>query len=316
MSKRSRVTVLGSLNMDISVTVPRLPGPGQTVLGSAASFTPGGKGANQAVAAARLGAEVRMTGCVGDDDFGRQLLAGLRDAGVHVGQVRQVKEVPTGLAMISVDDAGENLITVAPGANHEVTGQDVAAAFAGPADVLVISAEIPVPAIRSALARALDAPKVLNLAPAPADAAAIVADGPDWLVVNESEAAAALGRPVAGLDEAARAAAGLAAQGARHAVVTAGPHGAALAPGGQAIPGFRVEAVDTVGAGDAFVGALAVALGAGVPATEAVRAAAAAGAAAATRHGAQAGMPHPADIIRVTGFTGPWTGNITRISGG
>jgi ribokinase len=320
MSKRSRVTVLGSLNMDISVTVPRLPGPGQTVLGSAASFTPGGKGANQAVAAARLGAEVRMAGCVGDDDFGRRLLAGLRDAGVHTGQVRLVTQVPTGLAMISVDDAGENLITVAPGANHQVGEEDVAAALGAPADVLVISAEIPVPAIRSALARTLEAPKVLNLAPAPAGAAAIVAAGPDWLVVNESEAAAVLGRPVTGLDDAARAAAELTARGARHAVVTAGPHGAALARQEGAGPvttkGFRVEAVDTVGAGDAFVGALALALGAGVAPAGAVEMAAAAGAAAATRPGAQAGMPSPADILAATGFAWPRVGNISGNGGG
>src|SRR5690349_510161 len=176
MSERPRVTVLGSLNMDISVTVPRLPGPGQTVLGSAASFTPGGKGANQAVAAARLGAGVGMVGCVGEDDFGRRLLAALREAGVRAGQVRQVADVPTGLAMISVDSAGENIITVAPGANHEVGEEDVAAALETPGDVLVISAEIPVPAIRSALARSTRALRLLNLAPAPADAKAIVAE--------------------------------------------------------------------------------------------------------------------------------------------
>src|ERR1700729_1227885 len=119
MTKRPRATVLGSLNMDISVTVPRLPGPGATVLGSAAQFTPGGKGANQAVAAARLGAEVRMVGCVGDDDFGRRLLVALRDEAVDTSTVRVVTGVPTGLAMIAVDEAGENLIIVAPGANRE-----------------------------------------------------------------------------------------------------------------------------------------------------------------------------------------------------
>jgi ribokinase len=314
VSKRPLLTVLGSLNMDISVTVPRLPAPGQTVLGSAATFTPGGKGANQAVAAARLGARVRMVGCVGDDAFGRQLLAALRDEGVDAGRVRQARNVPTGLAMIAVDEAGENLITVAPGANHEVGEDDVAAA--DPCDVLVISAEIPVPAVRSALAagRRTGTLTVLNLAPAPAGAAAIVADAPDWLVVNESEAAAVLGRPVTGLDGAQTAAAELAARGPRHAVVTAGARGAALAGprATTAIPGFGVEAVDTVGAGDAFVGALAAALGTGVPPAEAVTAAAAAGAAAATRHGAQAGMPRPADIIEVTGFTWPSAGNISR----
>jgi len=316
MGNRPRVTVLGSLNMDISVTVPRLPEPGATVLGSPARFTPGGKGANQAVAAARLGADVRMAGCVGDDDFGRQLLAALREENIAADDVRTVPRVPTGLAMISVDPAGENLITVAPGTNHEVGAGEVAAAASSPGDVLVICAEIPVPAIRAALARARAARCILNLAPVPEppdEAAAIVADGVDWLVVNETEAAAVLGRKVEGLADAAEAAAGLVAAGARHAVVTAGAHGAALAPGTgpdgapQAIEAFGVEAVDTVGAGDTFVGALAVALAAGVPPAEAVRAAAAAGATAATRHGAQAGMPRPADILAVTGLT--WSVN-------
>ena len=304
MRNRPRVTVLGSLNMDISVTVPRLPEPGATVLGSAARFTPGGKGANQAVAAARLGADVRMAGCVGDDDFGRRLLAGLREEGVNADGVRVTANAPTGLAMISVDHAGENIITVAPGANHEVGDEQVAAA-AGRGDILVICAEIPVPAIKAALARA--ARCILNLAPALPDAAAIVAAGVDWLVVNETEAAAVLGRPVSGLAEAGQAAAALITAGARHAVVTAGAHGAALAGPDTtaAISAVRVHAVDTVGAGDTFVGALAVALAAGIPAAEAVRAAAAAGATAATRPGAQAGMPRPADILATTGMVWP-----------
>ena len=329
MGNPPQVTVLGSLNMDISVTVPRLPGPGATVLGSAARFTPGGKGANQAVAAARLGAVVRMAGCVGDDDFGRQLLAALRAEGVDAGAVRTVTGTPTGLAMISVDRAGENLITVAPGANHEVGEEQVAAAVSHGGGVLVICAEIPVPAIMAALTRAQGKHCVLNLAPVPeppAEAAAIVAgQHPDWLVVNETEAAAALGRPVSGLTEAAQAAAALTMAGARHAVVTAGAHGVALAAAqtanaaravnaaqaanaakaAETIPAFGVRAVDTVGAGDTFVGALAAALAAVVPAAEAVRAAAAAGATAATRPGAQAGMPRPEDIRAATGLIWP-----------
>src|SRR5580658_6249690 len=135
MTKRPRVTVLGSLNMDISVTVPRLPAPGATVLGGTARFTPGGKGANQAVAAARLGAEVRMVGCVGDDDFGRQLLAALRAEGIDTHAVRTVTSVPTGLAMIAVDEAGENLIVVAPGANHQVGPADVVKTAANSGDI-------------------------------------------------------------------------------------------------------------------------------------------------------------------------------------
>ena len=307
MGNRPQVTVLGSLNMDISVSVPRLPEPGATVLGSAARFTPGGKGANQAVAAARLGARVLMAGCVGDDDFGRRLLAALREEGVDAGGVRTVAGVPTGLAMISVDQAGENLITVAPGANHEVGPVEVGAVVAAdrPDDVLVICAEIPVPAIMSALTQGTHC--VLNLAPAPPEAAEIVAAGVDWLVVNETEAAAVLGRKVDGLKDAAQAATALVAAGARHAVVTAGAHGAALAGPhpAETVRAFGVQAVDTVGAGDTFVGALAVALAAGVPAAEAVRAAAAAGATAATRPGAQAGMPRPADIRAATGLTWP-----------
>ena len=310
MRNRPRVTVLGSLNMDISVTVPRLPEPGATVLGSAARFTPGGKGANQAVAAARLGAGVRMAGCVGDDDFGRRLLAALRDEGVNADGVRVTADAPTGLAMISVDAAGENIITVAPGANHEVGAAEIEAAAGGPGDVLVICAEIPVPAIKAALARATLAQAarfILNLAPAPPDAAGVVAAGVDWLVVNETEAAAVLGRAVSGLAEAGQAAAALIAAGARHAVVTAGAHGVALAgPDPTATIGaFRVDAVDTVGAGDTFVGALAVALAAGIPAAEAVRAASAAAATAVTRPGAQAGMPRPADILATTGLVWP-----------
>src|SRR5579875_1482905 len=261
-ARRPRVAVLGSLNMDISVTVPQLPAPGATVLGSAARFSPGGKGANQAVAAARLGAQVAMAGCVGGDEFGRTLLAALRAESVDVTGVREVSDVPSGLALITVDPAGENIITVAPGANDAVGEAEVAAACGRPHDALLISAEIPVPAIRAALARArgTSRPCLLNLAPAPREARAILGGGTGWLVVNEPEASAVLGRPVAGLEGAQAAAGELAASGARHAVVTAGAEGAALATAEQqmTVPGFRVHAVDSVGAGDTFAGALAV----------------------------------------------------------
>ena len=362
----ARLTVLGSLNMDISVTVPELPVPGATVLGRAAVFAPGGKGANQAVAAARLGADagmpVAMIGCTGDDDFGRTLREALRAEGIDDSRVRIVAGAPTGIAMITVDHAGENMITVAPGANHEVSTADITAADPAPSspdaadsagsvsaasnasrDVLVISAEVPIPVITAALAgsagRAL---RVLNLAPAPSRAAAaeLVAAGPEWLVVNESEAAAVLGRTVAGLAEAADAAGDLVAAGARNAVVTAGAAGAAYCgprppaaprppadarpsadarppaaprpaaadrPGVVTVPGFTVTAIDTVGAGDTFVGALAVALAAGVPPVDAVTAAAAAGAAAAARPGTQSGMPRPADVLAATGHRWPVT---------
>ena len=387
----ARLTVIGSLNMDISVTVPSLPGPGATVLGRAAVFAPGGKGANQAVAAARLGGEelsVAMIGCTGDDDFGRTLRAALRAEGVDDSAVRTVAGVPTGIAMITVDQAGENIITVAPGANAELSVADVTDAAAASSTagaepertvpdlarpaaasssgkraasaVLVISAEVPVPAISAALAASAGrALRVLNLAPAPPEAAELVAARPDWLVVNESEAAAVLGRPVSGLTEAAAAAADLVAAGAVNAVVTAGAAGAAYCgpenpddrPGPQTgedrpgppaavdgplgpqtaaghglreadggghsagagdgkpvvvtVPGFKVQATDTVGAGDTFVGALAVALAAGIGPVDAVTAASAAGATAATRPGTQSGMPRPADVLAVTGHRWP-----------
>jgi ribokinase len=309
MTAAPRVTVLGSMNMDISVTVPRLPGPGATVLGSAARFAPGGKGGNQAVAAARLGARARMVGCVGDDDFGVRLTGALRAESVDTSAVRLVPEMASGLALITVDPDGENMITVAAGANQAVGDAEVSAALAAPGGVLVISAEIPVPAIAAALARA--AAKrvtcVLNLAPAPAAAARLLSGGVDWLVLNEPEAATVLGHPVAGLAGARPAAVELAQAGARHVVVTAGAQGAAFAgpDGAGAVPAFPVRAVDSVGAGDTFVGALAIAVGADVPPGEAVRAACAAAAVAAARPGTQDAMPHPSDVLALTGVRWP-----------
>ncbi len=336
--------------MDISVTVSRLPAPGMTVLGGVASYAPGGKGANQAVAAARLGAQVRMVGCVGEDDFGGRLRDALREEGIDDTGVRAVPGAPTGLAMITVDESGENMITVAPGANREVGKPEIAAiaATARPAvrrhpgdaseglpgirdtagpgrpsgtpascRALVVSAEIPEAAIGAALAAGGAGPRILNLAPAPPSSRQLLAvTGTDWLVVNEPEAAAVLGRRVSGLAGAASAAAELAALGSCHAVVTAGAAGAAYCARGSgnavAVPGFRVRAVDTVGAGDTFVGALAVAIAAGVSPAEAVRAACAAGAAATTRPGTQPGMPRPREILAATGLTWPAPGSSAR----
>jgi ribokinase len=316
MARRAAVTVLGSLNTDISLPVPHLPGPGETVLAAAAAtFGAGGKGANQAVAAARLGAAARMVGCCGDDEFGARLRAGLEAEGIGVAGLRAVPGVASGLALITVDPAGENSIAVAAGANGLAGDAEVTAAFAEPCDVLVLSAEIPVPVLAAALrrARADGVRTMLNLAPVPGGAAGLLAECPGWLVVNVQEAAALAGRPEGAppQDEAALgagAAAGLAAGlGGGHVVVTLGAAGAALAgpSGTAAVPGFPVTAVDTVGAGDAFVGALAVALASGLDPAAAVTAACAAGAAAATRRGAQAALPRPADVLAATGFAWP-----------
>ena len=308
MRQRPRVTVVGSLNTDISLAVPHLPGPGETVLSaSGAVVGGGGKGANQAVAAARLGAAVRMVGCCGDDDFGAGLRAGLAAEGVDAAGVRVVTGAASGVALITVDAAGENAIAVAAGANGLAGEQEVAAAFAAPCDALVLSAEIPPTVLAGVLDRARQAGVlcVLNLAPAPDGAAGLLAGGVDWLVVNEQEAAVVLGRPAAG----EAAAAELAGLGAHHAVVTLGAAGAVLAPGPMTVPGFPVASVDSVGAGDAFVAALAVALAAGVEPAGAVRAACAAGAAATTRRGAQAALPGPADVLAATGVAWPLAGS-------
>jgi ribokinase len=309
MEQRPRVTVLGSMNMDISVTVPRLAGPGETVLGSAARLLPGGKGGNCALAAARLGAAVRMTGCCGDDDFGAALTSALRTGGVDVTGVRAVAGASSGIALITVDAAGENSITVAPGANGRAGEPEVAAAFTAPADVLVLSAEIPVPVLAAALdrARAARVTSVLNLAPVPAGARPLVGSGVDWLVVNAPEAGLILGRPVADPAAARSAAAELARAGARQVAVTLGPAGAVYGTpdGTGAVPGFRVPSVDSVGAGDAFVAALAVAVAAGTPPPEAVRLACAVGATAVTRSGAQEALPTGADVLAATGVRWP-----------
>ena len=328
-----RITVLGSLNMDISVTVPRLAGPGETVLGSAARLQPGGKGANQAVAAARLGASVRMAGCCGDDDFGRTLRSALEAAGVDVTAVRVLPGVPSGLALITVDATGENSITVAPGANGLAGPPEAAASAAAGCDALILSAEIPVPVLAAALdrARAAGVMTVLNLAPAPPDAAGLLTAGADWLIVNAPEAAAILGRPVADPAGARAAVADLAGATGGHAVITLGRDGAVLAgpvladpvladpvladpvlanpvlanPGGAlAVPGFSVDSVDSVGAGDAFVAALGVAVASGVAAPEAVRLACAVAATAVTRPGAQDSLPAGPDVLAATGV--PW----------
>ena len=309
MPQPPKITVLGSLNMDISVTVPRLAGPGETVLGSAARLQPGGKGANQAVAAARLGASVRMAGCCGDDDFGRTLRSALEDAGVDASAVRVLPGVASGLALITVDAGGENSITVAPGANGLAGPPEAAASAAMPCDALILSAEIPVPVLAAALdrARAARVMTVLNLAPAPADASVLLAAGVDWLIVNAPEAGSILGRTVTGPAGAQGAAADLAREGAGHVVITLGRDGAVLAgpDAALAVPGFSVPSVDSVGAGDAFVAALGVAVASGVMPPEAVRLACAVAATAVTRPGAQDGLPAGPDVLAATGVRWP-----------
>ncbi|HSR24550.1 MAG TPA: ribokinase, partial [Candidatus Eisenbacteria bacterium] len=286
--------------------VRELPRPGETALGGSLRTFTGGKGANQAVAAARLGGRVAMVGRVGRDAGGDALVGQLERDGVDVAGVARDDEEPTGTALIMVDRRGENLIAVTSGANGRVGAADVDRALRAlePDGLLVLQLEIPVEAAALAIRRGRRV--LLNAAPA----AALDRDllrGVEVLLVNESEAGALLGRPVADATAGMEAAWALHAAGARLAVVTLGAAGSALcdAGGPRRVEPFPVETVDTTAAGDAFAGALAVGLAAGLPAGAAARLASAAGAAAASREGAQASLPTAADLARMFGVQAP-----------
>jgi ribokinase len=290
------IVVVGSLNMDLVIRAPRIPRPGETIIGGAFHTVPGGKGANQAVAAARLGAGVSMVGRVGRDAFGGALLENLVADGIDHAFVVQDGEAASGVALIVVDDNGENSIVVSSGANMRLSLADVEAAGSviAAADVLVMQLEVPLESvIRSAeLARAQGVQVMLNPAPArplPARLLSMV----DVLVPNETEAAILAGLPVDTQVEAERAAEALLGSGVGTVILTLGERGAlpAGAGEGEIHPAFDVQPVDTTAAGDAFVAGLAVALAEGKELGEAVRWANAAGGLAATQLGAQPSLP-------------------------
>ncbi|TAN33865.1 ribokinase [bacterium] len=299
-----RIVVIGSLNVDLVVQVPRLPVPGQTVTGDRLRTFSGGKGANQAVAAARLGGDVSMVGRVGGEPFGAMLLSGLQENGVDTGAVSRDPDEPSGTALILVEAGGQNTIALAPGANNAVGDADIALALnrLDRGDFLVLQLEIPLATVRRAIigARRRGARAVLNAAPA-ARIEPDILKGLDVLVVNESEATAIFGIAVQDLPTAHQAVRAAAAAGVRLAVVTVGASGAVFSRGGDSrqVSAFDIEAVDATAAGDAFVGALVVALDHGLDAEEAVRFANAAGAATAAGHGAQSSLPTRDDLRRL-----------------
>ncbi|HUS81027.1 MAG TPA: ribokinase [Armatimonadota bacterium] len=290
------VVVLGSLNVDLVVRTERMPRPGETVLGDQFGTVPGGKGANQAAAAARLGARVEMVGCLGDDPFGPTLRNNLQALGVGTARVRTVAATATGIAMIVVDAHGENSIVVAPGANAAMTAEDVqnARALMRGARYLVMQCEVPVAVIRAAaaLAAELRVPVILNAAPAHGIDREILAQVA-YVIVNEHEAEHVTGIPVQDLDAAGCAGLAMLAMGVAHPIVTLGPNGALFASRGSTVhvPARPVNVVDTTAAGDAFVGALTVALLRDYPLREAVRYATCAGTLATTVLGAQPSLP-------------------------
>jgi ribokinase len=287
------VVVFGSINLDLVTRVPRLPSPGETLIGSSFASYPGGKGANQALAAARAGAAVRMYGAVGRDAAAETALALLRDGSVDVSGVRAV-DAPTGCATILVDDTGENAIVVVPGANEKVDSDAVPDAVLAPGAVLLLQQEVPAPANTPLIARAARAGMriVLNAAPARPLARELLAMIAT-LIVNESEAAS-LG-PLLGWPPESGAFAGAAAADidGLEVIVTRGAAGALSVRGHQSIQvaAPRVDVIDTTGAGDAFAGAFAAALDAGDDRIRALSVAAAAGSLACTMHGAQPALP-------------------------
>lgn len=292
------ITVVGSINLDLIATVGRLPGPGETVPGDGFSTAAGGKGANQALAAARAGAKVRMVGAIGRDAHAAQATALLADAGVRLAGVAET-EAPTGIAMILVGGDGENMIAVVPGANAAVTEAVVDGLDFAPGEHVLLQHEIPLATVERALDRTRDAGAVslLNTAPFRAEAAGLLAKA-DVVIANESEFdlyADLLALAGATREERMRA---LAASSGRAVVVTLGGEGAlAATPDGvlkvEALP---VKPVDTVGAGDTFCGYLAASLADGLPLEDALRRAAAAGSLACLKPGAQPAIPLAAEV--------------------
>lgn len=296
-----RVLVVGSLNMDVVVEATRLPHTGETVLGQRAHYLSGGKGANQAVAAARLGAETAMIGAVGKDAFGMELKRAMELAGIAVDTIATVEEIHTGMASITLSE-GDNRIIVVPGANSFCSPADIdrhEACFAS-ADIILLQLEIPLETVAYAarMAKRHGKPVVLNPAPAQSLSAGFMSLI-DYVTPNRSELALLAGMPE--LDEGDCNAEALVAamrklqtQGAGSVVVTLGAAGAiALGAGGELIqvPGIPMEVVDTTGAGDCFNGALACALVRGGTLEEAIQFAVVASALSVTKLGAQSGMP-------------------------
>lgn len=290
---RPRIVVVGSTNTDLVVTVPRFPEPGETVLGSDLRQVAGGKGANQAVAAARLGGQVSFVARVGDDDYGRQTIANLQSEGIETTHVLVTPGTASGVALISVQpDTGENSIVVAPGANSRLSVADIAAAtdLFKAADVIVVSLEIPLETVQAAIALGRATQRLVILNPAPAlPLAPEVLSQVDVLTPNERELKDLGGSSF------------LLSLGIKTIVTTSGARGARLETKQEklSLAAPHVVAVDTVGAGDCFTGALAVELGRGKQLQESVKFAIAAASHQVTRHGAQSAMPRREDAERL-----------------
>jgi ribokinase len=304
-----KIVVVGSSNTDLIVQANRAPRAGETVIGHNFAIAPGGKGANQAVAAARLGAEVVLIARVGDDDFGTRAVEGYQGDGIDNRFIKADPTAPSGVALIVVEKGGENRIIVVPGANGNLSPEDVRAAeevIAG-AQTLLVQLEIPLETVEEALALGAKRNLITVLNPAPARPVSdAILKHVRILTPNEVEASVLTGLSIGTHEEVEKAAQMLLAQGPEVVIVTLGAEGALLVTEQETtlVPGFPVEAVDTTAAGDAFNGGLAVALARGDSLGDAVRYGCAAGALSVTKLGAQPSLPIAAEVEKFLALQG------------
>ena len=294
--------VFGSINMDLVVTTPQLPKPGETLTGHTYFTAPGGKGANQAVAAARLGAETVMVGRVGNDAFAEPLVENLAQNGVDTAAVQADPSVSSGVALIQVEDSGENTIVIIPGSNGTVGEADVArlATVLATGDLLLLQLEVPLDAVIAAAIYADQTGATIVLDPAPArEIPDLLIKMVDLITPNETEAEILTGITVSDRESAQAAAQVLLDRGAKNVLVKLGADGAIFADGETMthVPAFPVKAIDTVAAGDASNGGIAAGLCAGLPLAEALTWGMAAGGLATTKRGAQEAMPTREEML-------------------
>lgn len=304
MTHKPKITVVGSSNTDLVVKAPKLPAPGETVLGSEFIIAPGGKGANQAVAITRLGGNVTFVAKLGMDDFGRQSLENFKKDGINTDFVFLDRESPSGVALIFVDDRGENMIVASPGANAKLSPEDIDKARASieGSDILVLQLESPLETVEYAvkIAKSRDIPVILNPAPGrPLEPSFIWLI--DYLTPNETEAEILTGIKVNDDETAKKAAHKLLNYGAKNVIITMGKRGAMLVTKEESLlmPAFEVNAIDATAAGDAFTGGLAFALATGKELKEAVRFANGVAALAVTKMGAQPSMPTKNELCKL-----------------